>query len=791
MDPCLQQYLHALADGRQTPAPPELADEPTLAALAAAIGQLRESEQKYRLMTEHVSVGIIVVRDGRFCYVNPSALAVTGYAADEVLDRDFLPLVHPEDREMVADRYRRRLAGNPVEPRYEFRVLRRDGSIAWVQLAAVMIPWEGGTAMLSFINDITDRVQAETALRRSEERYRTVINGAPGGMGIVIVRGNRILLANPALESMLGLSENALCEKTSFLDLVHPDDRGLMAGVARQAIESPTGSQVITTFRVRAVDGRDVWVEGNSIQVEWEGHPATLAYIRDITKRRELEQKVEAALAERETMLENSAVGIAFLSPDGRLRWANKPMAGIFGTDVAVSVGASLEPFYESRAEYLRIGGAVSAAVLAGRHFSEEVRMRRADGSTFWVYLSGKAVNPKDLAQGTVWVVMDITLRKELENALRRKTSEQEAILQSTQIGITYSVDRVHQWCNATFAAMIGYEMDEIIGHTSEIHFPDHDAWRDLGAAAYPLLVRGEAFAGEVQLKRKDGGLFWVQLHGKAVDPDDAERGSIWTFVDITQRRQAEEDIRSALAKQRELNELKTRFVSMTSHEFRTPLATILSSTELLRHYGDRLPDTERTDILGSIEIAVKRMTQMLEGILMIGRADAGRLEFAPTPQVPAALLQAMADEAARAAAGATGISRLRFRSATGGAAWLLDEGLLRHVVGNLVGNAFKYSPEGGSVEVSVAEEDGWLDIRVRDQGIGIPAADLPRLFDTFHRASNVGTISGTGLGLAIVKRAAELHGGRVAVESVAGEGACFSVRLPLHPPMSGNEDAP
>ena len=317
----------------------------------------------------------------------------------------------------------RRLRGEAVEPRYDFRVIRRDGSVAWVQLAAVVIPWEGATATLSFINDITDRKQAELALLRSEERYRSLIDAAPRGMGIVIVRGNRIILSNPAMQAMLGMSAQEIALRASFLDILHPEDRELMARVAREATTSATGAQAVNTFRVAHADGHDVWVEGNSVQIEWEGEPATLAYIRDISNRRALERKLEEALAERETMLEHSVVGIAFLNPEGRLRWANPPMAQIFGTDVATKVGGSLEPFYLSREDYLRIGGSVSRAVMAGQTFTEEVRMRRADGTLFWVYLSGRAVNPKDLTRGTVWVVMDITRRKELEAALQRKTS--------------------------------------------------------------------------------------------------------------------------------------------------------------------------------------------------------------------------------------------------------------------------------------------------------------------------------------------------------------------------------
>ena len=325
--------------------------------------------------------------------------------------------------------------------------------------------------------------------------------------------------------------------------------------------------------------------------------------------------------------------------------------------------------------------------------------------------------------------------------------------------------------------------MDEVIGQEAAQLFPDGETGRELAAAAAPRLAAGRGFSEEREMRRRDGTRFWAQVHAKAVDPAHPERGEIWTWVDITRRRQAEEDIRRALAQQQELNELKSRFVSMTSHEFRTPLATILSSTDLLRHYGERLGAEEKAKLFDSIEAGVKRMTGMLDGILMIGRADAGRLELRALPVAAGPLVSALALESARAAGGE---ARVRIEDGSGGSVAPLDESLLRHIVGNLVSNALKYSPDGGPVVLRIAIAAGELGIEVSDRGIGIPQADLARLFDSFHRAANVGSISGTGLGLAIVKRAVDRHGGRIEVASrtaEAGEsGTRFTVRLPLAP---------
>lgn len=864
---------------------------------------LRLSEERYRQVIDHVSIGIIVVQDGRFRFANPMALEITGFRLDDIIGKEFVPLIHEADRALVIDRHVRRQRGEDVEPRYEFRIVTPGRNVVWVELAAVLIVWDGAPATLSFISDITKRKQAEDALRRSEGYYRSVIDGAP--VGIVIVRSNRVRRANPRMLEMVGFSREEMLALPSFLECVQPEDRELMANVARRHMEMGSGAEQVVSFRLRNKSRETVWVEGGTVQVEWEGSPATLAFIHDITPQRQLEATLQRTLAERETILETSVMGIAFLDAKGRVRWANKAMQQIFALTDVLPLGESLEPYYPSREEYLRVGAEVSAAVAAGRAFDCELQMSRGDGALLWVHLSGRAVNQHDLGQGTVWVVRDINRRKELEDALRSKTAEQEIILQSTQIGITHTRDRVHQWVNRTFASMLGFSVEELIGHSSRIHFPDEaswnslgeeayalmsagesfageryfkrkngeifpvqmfgksvdsqdpgkgaiwtvvdlterrqledevrrtslerevilqstqigitlsvdrhhrwinrtfadmmgfseeellgessrvhfpdeEAWARLGAEAYPVLARGEPYATECQMRRKDGELIWIQLFGKAVDAGDMARGAIWTFVDVTQRHRAEEDVRRALAQQVELSELKSKFVSMTSHEFRTPLATILSSSELLRYYSDRLPEDEKLEVLGSIDIAVKRMAKMLDGILMIGRADSGNLEFRPAPCQPRQLCMDVASETARtASADGSGLQRLDVRFAGTEAPAMLDESLLRHILGNLIGNAFKYSPAGGRVGLSIVSDSKEIVIEVTDQGIGIPAGDIPKLFETFHRAGNVGIISGTGLGLAIVKRAVELHGGKVTVDSRVGEGTRFTVRLP------------
>jgi PAS domain S-box-containing protein len=740
---------------------------------------LRRSQERYRNVIDNMSEGLMVVQDGRIVFCNPSAAALSGFSREELYQWDSVnDLAHPDERAALAERHRRRLAGEAAEDRYEFRLLRGDGSVRFMEMSVVLIDWEGRSATLGFMFDSTERHEIQEALRRSEANYRRVIESSP--VGIAVLRDNRVMMANRALCQIVDSCEADIMARGSFLERVHPED---LAAMKTYAVERPKIKGEVagsTSFRLCLSADRIIWVEGSTVQVEWQGKPATLAFLQDVTERKRLEESIKQTLVERETILERSIVGIALLDPQGRLRWSNQAMGQIFGSGLRSGTEASLEPYYPSRESYLKTGAAVSSAVKRGEPFETELQMRRDDGRLFWAHLSGKAVNSSDLSQGTVWAVMDIDHRKRLEEELQRTSSEREVILQSTLVGIIYSRERHHVWVNRAFADMVGYTPEELIGQSSRLHFKSEESYREFGERGYATMATGAPWSTEWELLRRDGSTLWTQVLGRSLDPAQPQAGSIWTLVDITARKKAEAEVRAALEKQRELNELKSRFVSMTSHEFRTPLATILSSAELMKYYGDRLPDSERGDLLHNIEKAVGRMTGMLNDVLLLGRADAGRLDFKPAALDVVAYCRTLVDEAVRAetAEGRRG-DRVRLAMPEAPLWAALDEKLMRHVLGNLLANAHKYAPEATPIEFRLEAGEHELRFSVRDQGIGIPPEDLPHLFESFHRARNVGNIQGTGLGLAIVKKAIDRHGGRVEVQSALGVGTTFTISIP------------
>jgi PAS domain S-box-containing protein len=279
----------------------------------------------------------------------------------------------------------------------------------------------------------------------------------------------------------------------------------------------------------------------------------------------------------------------------------------------------------------------------------------------------------------------------------------------------------------------------------------------------------------------------WVHLHGDghlipcsvhlARMPGRMNPRVIATVIDKTEQLRNEDTMRRALENERELSDLRSRFTAIVSHEFRTPLGVIMSAIELLRNYHDRLDPDRRGDLFEDIHTATSRMGDLMEQVLVLGGADAGKLAYTPEPMDLAAVCEKLIDESLSATVRKCPIETSfdpDLNGATG------SESLLRHIFSNLLSNAAKYSPAGTPVEFSVRRDAGHAVFTVRDRGIGIPAEDQPRMFEAFHRARNVTDIAGSGLGLLITKRCVELHGGSIGFESAAGEGTAFTVRLPV-----------
>ncbi|NEP02691.1 MAG: PAS domain S-box protein [Symploca sp. SIO2E9] len=249
---------------------------------------------------------------------------------------------------------------------------------------------------------------------------------------------------------------------------------------------------------------------------------------------------------------------------------------------------------------------------------------------------------------------------------------------------------------------------------------------------------------------------------------------------EIFETKQLQEETSKTLAAQQELNLLKSHLLSIIAHEYRTPLAVIQGSSEILRYYSKNLSPETTESYFERIQFSVERMNQLINDVLVFNQAEAGQLPFEPSPFNVTAFCRDLIEEQ-RLLLGSD--YNLNFNYQSSGIVANLDQQLLHIIISNLLTNAIKYSPQGGSISLSLWCELDKICLQVQDQGIGIPPADHYKLFSTFFRASNVGSISGTGLGLSIVKKCVDLHRGQISFTSEVGVGTTFTVTLPVTSP--------
>jgi signal transduction histidine kinase len=233
------------------------------------------------------------------------------------------------------------------------------------------------------------------------------------------------------------------------------------------------------------------------------------------------------------------------------------------------------------------------------------------------------------------------------------------------------------------------------------------------------------------------------------------------------------------LVKAQELNQLKSEFVSMLSHDFRNPLNSILLSTGLLQNHPDQLSDEKKLTHFQRIRSSINKLAHLLDEVSMLGKAESGQLPSHLAPLNLEDFCRSLIEELQMSA---TEKHQLLFTTRGGVPEALWDESVLHHILSNLLANAVKYSPKGGLIWFELVGQASAVIFRIQDQGIGIPAADQPDLFQPFHRASNVDGLPGTGLGLAIARKCVEICEGAIAVDSQEGIGTTFIVTLPIRP---------
>lgn len=410
--------------------------------------------------------------------------------------------------------------------------------------------------------------------------------------------------------------------------------------------------------------------------------------------------------------------------------------------------------------------------------------------------------------------IVDITKRKDIEDAAKEEQEKIKAIIDTATDGIiTIDTKGVIESVNPAIEHLFGYDASELFGKNINFLMPEPyksnhhkymTSFQESGIAK--IIGRGREVAGQ----KKDGKVFPFNL---SVSEVKLRNRTIYTGIvhDLSEQKEAkeklrklnlelekrvsertreladliiklednnqklkkaDEDLRKALEKEKELNELKSRFVSMASHEFRTPLSTILSSASLVSKYSDDQKEKKEKHI-NRIKSSVRNLTGILNDFLSIDKLETGVIETKPTTFDLTALCSEITEEMGTMLKEG---QKIEYKHTGNSVQENLDPNLMRNIILNLVSNAIKYSHEHKTIFLTTSNTDTSTLLEVQDQGIGIPEEDKAHMFERFFRAKNVTNIQGTGLGLIIVQRYADLMHGTLTFESELEVGSKFSI---------------
>lgn len=367
-------------------------------------------------------------------------------------------------------------------------------------------------------------------------------------------------------------------------------------------------------------------------------------------------------------------------------------------------------------------------------------------------------------------------VRKHAKAELERQRDFALQIMNVMGQGLTVTDERgCFTFVNEAYARLVARPAQDLVGMRPCDLSPEADQERLAEARA--ARFRGESSSYELQLTRPDGNPCYAIVTGVPRWENGKVVGSITTVTDVSDRKRLEEQLVTNLERERELNEMKSNFVSMASHELRTPLATLSLTVDLLCMHRARL-SPERIDTnLQTIRESARHLRAILDDLLFIGRGEQGKIKCKLEMVNVAELLQRISAEV-----GADDRNRHPIQVSLNQSPLILplDPQILRHILVNLLSNACKYSPESSTVELQACFTDKRLELQVSDHGIGIPVEDQKKLFTYFFRARNVGDTAGTGLGLLVVKQCVEAHGGWIDFDSVPQQGTRFTVRIPV-----------
>jgi PAS domain S-box-containing protein len=695
---------------------------------------------------------------------------------------------------------------------------RKDGSEVPVSFAVVPFQDDAGNVVGAELvaSDVGEARRLEDRLRAAESSHRALVDQLPlVTYAHALDDGAAPLEIGPQVEALLGYSPGEwLAEPELFERLLHPDDRERV--LAERESGAASGKPVDMEYRMLARDGRVVWVRDRAVTVrDREGRPAyRQGSLVDVSWRKRGEEEREALRAAEQAaaagsrdrqrrldfLVAASGVLVSSLDYETNLRrvaeltvhdladWCavdvlaeDGTLSRLVGVQAATGTAATgRELGSEPEAVVVRVvetgrsesepwstgpdGGGNGSAASTRLPFASYVCVPlRARGRTFGALTLGLDAAGKSYGADDVSLAEDLARRMAVAIDTARLYREVEARADAERV-LTYVgdgillVDRagvIRLW-NSAAEAITGLPASSVLGSPAAEAIP---SWRAI-ANQIPVATSPEPSQTKTVPIESDHGERWISISGVKFFG-----GTVYAFRDVTEARM--------------LDELKAEFVATASHELRTPLAAVYGAAQTLRRHDFALDEAGRHRFVTLIVDESERLSRIVNEILLASQLDAGRLDVETEPFDPLDLIERVVEAVRTHAPPALSVEVVAPSTVPTVAA---DVDKVRQVLVNLIENAIKYSPDGGTVEVGLDSSEDGVCFFVRDQGLGIPAEEQSRIFEKFYRLDPDMRrgIGGTGLGLYICSELVNRMDGRIWVESTEGRGSTFYFELPL-----------
>ncbi|MDA8125939.1 MAG: PAS domain S-box protein [Deltaproteobacteria bacterium] len=757
---------------------------------------LRESESKFRHLAENSVAGIYLIQDGVFQYVNGRFAETLGFTVEELAGAPVETLIFPDDWPLVRANLRKRIEGTLESLHYEFRGRKKSGEVRRVEVYSSRTLYRGNPAVIGTLLDVTDRRQAEEALRQSEARLRQVIDLVPHYIFAKDLAG-RFILVNRTVAEAYGTTVEELTGKTDAdfspdpteVDHFRKDDLAVInSGVP---LEIPEESMTDAQGRTRILRTVKIPFTLSGQQVK-----ATLGVSTDITEQKRAQTALQESEAKYRNIFENAIEGIFQTTPEGRFISVNPALAQMAGyaspQEMLSAVNDIGRQVYRHPQERIRL---LSRLQEAGAVEKFETELCRKDGSLIWTTINARMVRD---GQGTLvyyeGAVQDITRRRQAEQALLESEAKYRSVVENSLVGFYIIQDGLLRFVNQHFCDVTGYAYEEIVDLMSPLEMIHPDD-RPLAAENMTRRLIGQEPQIEYSFRvlRKDGRIVTVKVLGALITY--RERMALCgTAIDITYERSMEAQLHQA----QKMEAIGT-LAGGIAHDFNNILGGIVGYAGLAQL---KTCDGPIKPYLEQILRACDRAKDLVTQILTFSRQrDLEKKPLSVTPVVKEAL------KLLRSSLPATIEIRLHQENIPD--TILANATQIHQVLINLCANAAHAMRErGGVLDIALSRLDitgersadgplaqgPYLQLVVRDTGHGIDPAVLDRIFDPFYTTKGPG--EGTGLGLSMVYGIVKNHGGAVSVASRPGEGTAFTICLPLldsegKPPEGEREEIP